>query len=51
MADDDLGEDVAEVGGHGEIARVIALLARQAGPLAVNASAAYRSSGTPFGIS
>src|SRR5690349_3624893 len=41
MADDDLRKNVTEIGGDREVALVVALLPREAGPLAVDATAAH----------
>src|SRR5687767_2415094 len=41
MAADDFGEDAAEIGGDRQVAAVVALLAREARPAAVDLAAAH----------
>src|SRR5262245_54050145 len=50
VADDDLSEDVAEVGGDGEVASLVALLGRESWPSAVNLTAAHAPTDDHHGV-
>src|SRR6476469_11126635 len=50
MPHEHFGKHIAEVGGHGQIARVVALVRRQPGPPAVNLPAAHVAADDEHGV-